>query len=77
MASESIDSILLAMNDAREARIAARTAARDSILVSNDYQFFDKLLAEASTRAKARIKTKDEPDSTGTDSESGEPASGT
>lgn len=76
MADESIESILLAMNQARQQRIAARMVVRDSIFVADDYDLFDKLMAEAHTKASDRLKKTNERDTTGTDSESSEAADG-
>jgi hypothetical protein len=76
MANESIESILMGMNNARQARIAARMAVRDSIFVSDDYDLFDKLLGEAHTKANDRLKKSNEPDRAGSSDESSETADG-
>ena len=76
MTEQSVESILAAMNESRERRIAARLTARDSILAANDYELFDKLLGEARTSAQQRLRKNDEPETSGSDGESSKAADG-
>jgi len=54
METDSIESVLLAMNQARMDRIADRLKIRDSILGNQDYDAFETLLNEAHAKAKTR-----------------------
>lgn len=72
MTDESIESILSAMYEARQYRVAERKKLRDSILIADDYELFNKLVDEAHERAMQRLKEANDRKSPRSDTEDSE-----